>query len=81
VATTSSLRAIWSSCSPEFGIGTVLDRFRQLEPKVLHAVDGYRYGGRDVERGETISRLAWFVAFARSRAGLVDEAGSVRSSS
>ena len=43
---TASLGAIWSSCSPEFGVGSVLDRFQQIEPKVLFCVDGYRYGGK-----------------------------------
>ena len=47
---TSSLGAIWSSCSPDFGTRAVIDRFGQLEPKVLFAVDGYRYGGRDFDR-------------------------------
>ena len=47
---TSSLGAIWSSCSPDFGTRAVVDRFGQLDPKVLFAVDGYRYGGRDFER-------------------------------
>jgi len=47
---TSSLGAIWSSCSPDFGTRAVVDRFSQLDPKVLFAVDGYRYGGRDFDR-------------------------------
>ena len=47
---TSSLGAIWSSCSPDFGTRAVIDRFGQLEPKVLLTVDGYRYGGRDFDR-------------------------------
>ena len=42
----TSLGAIWSSCSPDFGAASVIDRFAQIEPKVLVAVDGYRYGGR-----------------------------------
>ena len=45
---TASLGAIWSSAAPEFGARSVVDRFAQIEPKVLLAVDGYRYGGRDV---------------------------------
>ena len=44
-AATASLGAIWSSCSPDFGASSVVDRFAQIEPKVLFAVDGYRYGG------------------------------------
>ncbi len=43
---TASLGAIWSACSPDFGTRAVLDRFTQLDPTVLVAVDGYRYGGR-----------------------------------
>jgi acetoacetyl-CoA synthetase len=42
----ASLGAIWSSCSPDFGTRAVHDRFAQLEPSVLLAVDGYRYGGK-----------------------------------
>jgi acetoacetyl-CoA synthetase len=46
----ASIGAVWSSCSPDFGIQAVVDRFAQIEPKVLLAVDGYRYGGRDHDR-------------------------------
>src|SRR5262245_19602540 len=42
---TASLGAVWSSCSPDFGPSSVVDRFAQIEPKVLFTVDGYRYGG------------------------------------
>ena len=45
----ASLGAIWSSCPPEFGPKAVLDRFAQLDPKVLITVDGYRYAGRDID--------------------------------
>jgi len=54
---TASLGAVWSSCSPDFGPASVIDRFAQIEPKVLFAVDGYRYGGKDFDRRETIARL------------------------
>ena len=54
---TASLGAIWTSCAPEFGVGAVLDRFGQVEPKVLFAVDGYRYGRHDVDRSDEIGRL------------------------
>src|SRR3954465_14484268 len=54
----ASIGAIWSSAAPEFGAPTVIDRFRQIEPKVLLAVDGYRYGGKDFDRRERISELA-----------------------
>ncbi|MBL8699343.1 MAG: acetoacetate--CoA ligase [Alphaproteobacteria bacterium] len=43
---TASLGATWSSCSPDFGVQGVLDRFGQIEPKVLIGVDGYHYGGK-----------------------------------
>jgi acetoacetyl-CoA synthetase len=53
----ASIGATWSSCAPEFGVRSVVDRFAQIEPKVLLAVDGYRYGGRDFDRSETIAAL------------------------
>jgi acetoacetyl-CoA synthetase len=55
---TASLGAVWSSCSPDFGARTVVDRFAQIEPKVLLAVDGYRYGGRDFDRREVVRGIA-----------------------
>jgi len=54
---TASLGAVWSSCSPDFGARSVVDRFAQIEPKVLLTVDGYRYGGRDFDRSELIERV------------------------
>ena len=54
---TTSIGAIWSSSSPDMGPVSVLDRFRQIEPKVLFAVDGYRYGGKDFDRRETVREL------------------------
>jgi acetoacetyl-CoA synthetase len=53
----ASIGAIWSSCSPDFGPGSVVDRFAQIEPKVLIAVDGYSYGGKDFDRMETVAGL------------------------
>jgi acetoacetyl-CoA synthetase len=53
----ASIGAVWSSCSPDFGPASVIDRFAQIEPKVLFAVDGYRYGGKDFDRRETIAAL------------------------
>jgi acetoacetyl-CoA synthetase len=47
---TASIGAIWSSAAPEFGARSVIDRFSQIEPKVLLAVDGYRHGGKDFDR-------------------------------
>ncbi|MEU3310805.1 acetoacetate--CoA ligase [Nocardiopsis sp. NPDC006832] len=53
----ASLGAIWSSCSPDFGVRSVIDRFAQIEPKVLLAVDGYRYGGKDFDRRSVVEEL------------------------
>ncbi len=53
----ASLGAIWSSSSPDFGAGSVVDRFKQIEPKVLFAVDGYRYGGKDYDRTDVVAKL------------------------
>jgi acetoacetyl-CoA synthetase len=53
----ASIGATWSCCSPDFGIRSVVDRFAQIEPKVLFAADGYRYGGKDFDRREAIARL------------------------
>jgi acetoacetyl-CoA synthetase len=52
-----SLGAIWSCCPPEFGAPSVRDRFAQLAPKLLIAVDGYRYNGKSYPRLDTIARL------------------------
>jgi acetoacetyl-CoA synthetase len=46
---TASLGAIWSSCSPDFGVQGVLDRFGQIEPKVLFCADGYLYAGKEFD--------------------------------
>jgi len=46
---TSSIGAIWSSCSPDFGIKGVLDRFQQIEPKLIFAADGYLYNGKTID--------------------------------
>jgi acetoacetyl-CoA synthetase len=53
----ASIGAIWSSCSPDFGAQSVVDRFAQIEPKVLMTVDGYRYGGKDFGKLDTAARL------------------------
>ena len=54
---TCSLGAIWSSCSPDFGAKSVIDRFQQIEPKVLIAVDGYQYNGKPFDKSDTIADL------------------------
>ncbi len=53
----ASLGAVWSSASPDFGAGSVVDRFKQIGPKVLLACDGYRYGGKDFDRTDVVARL------------------------
>jgi acetoacetyl-CoA synthetase len=51
----ASIGAIWSSAAPEFGARSVIDRFAQIEPKVLLAVDGYRHGGKDFDRRDVVA--------------------------
>jgi acetoacetyl-CoA synthetase len=53
----SSIGAIWSSAAPEFGARSVIDRFAQIEPKVLLAVDGYRHGGKDFDRTAVVQGI------------------------
>ena len=53
----ASIGAVWSSCSPDFGVDAVVDRFSQIEPKVLFAVDGYSYGGNPFPRLDTVREL------------------------
>ncbi len=54
----ASIGAVWSSAAPEFGARSVIDRFAQIEPKVLLAIDGYRYGGRDFDRRDVVAGIA-----------------------
>ena len=54
----ASIGAVWSSCSPDFGARSVVDRFAQIEPKVLLAVDGYRYNGKDFDRRDVVAGIA-----------------------
>jgi acetoacetyl-CoA synthetase len=53
----ASIGAIWSSCSPDFGVRAVVDRFSQIDPRVLIAVDGYRYGGLDFDRTGQVEEI------------------------
>ncbi len=71
----ASVGAIWSSCSPDFGARSVIDRFAQIEPKVLIAVDGYRYNGRDFDRSETVAEVAAAVGGRLVRLGHLDGSG------
>ena len=54
----ASLGALWSSCSPDFGVGAVLDRFGQIRPRVLFATDGYFYNGKTIDCRPTLARVA-----------------------
>lgn len=53
----ASIGAVWSSCSPDMGTASVVDRFRQIEPKVLFAVDGYQYNGKPFDRRSVVHEL------------------------
>jgi acetoacetyl-CoA synthetase len=53
----ASIGAVWSACSPDFGAESVIERFRQIEPKVLIAVDGYAYAGKPHDRRAVVARL------------------------
>jgi acetoacetyl-CoA synthetase len=51
---TAALGAVWSSASPDFGVDGVVDRFGQIEPKVLFVVDGYRYAGKEIDISDRV---------------------------
>jgi acetoacetyl-CoA synthetase len=53
----ASIGAVWSSCSPDFGMRSIIDRFRQIEPQALFATDGYQYGGKPFDRRSVVSDL------------------------
>ncbi|WP_371614849.1 acetoacetate--CoA ligase [Streptomyces sp. NBC_00454] len=54
---TAAVGGVWTSCAPDFGARSVLDRFQQVEPVVLFTVDGYRYGGKEHDRRDTVAEL------------------------
>src|SRR5204863_4352001 len=54
---TASLGAVWSCCAPDFGPGATLDRLAQIDPTVLIAVDGYRFGGRWFDRRPVVEEV------------------------
>lgn len=54
---TVAIGAVWSSAAPEFGVKTVIDRFSQIKPKLIFAADGYRFGGKDFDRGAQIRQI------------------------
>jgi acetoacetyl-CoA synthetase len=72
---TASLGAIWSSAAPEFGARSVCDRFGQIEPKLLLAIDGYRYGGRDFDRRAAVDAIAEEIGAPVVRLGYLDGSG------
>jgi len=53
----SSLGGVWSSCSPDFGVSSVIDRFAQVEPKVFITADGYQYGGKSFDKTEVVTEV------------------------
>ena len=58
VLAAASIGAVWSSCSPDFGVQGVLDRFGQIEPKVLVACDGYYYNGKAIDTADKLAEVA-----------------------
>lgn len=54
---TNAIGAVWSSCSPDFGTSSIVDRFQQIEPKILITADGYTYGGKSIDKTEAIYEL------------------------
>jgi acetoacetyl-CoA synthetase len=72
----AGLGAVWSSCSPDFGARSVVDRFAQIEPKVLLAVDGYRYGGRDFDRAAVVDEIHAEVGGALVLLGYLNDGGA-----
>ena len=72
---TASIGAVWSSCSPDFGARSVIDRFAQIEPKVLLAVDGYRYNGKDFDRADTVAGIHGEVGGELVTLGYLDGSG------
>lgn len=54
---TNAVGAVWSSCSPDFGTSSIIDRFQQIEPKLLFAVDGYTYNGKPIDKIDAFREL------------------------
>jgi acetoacetyl-CoA synthetase len=73
----ASIGAVWSSAAPEFGARSVIDRFSQVAPKVLLAVDGYRYGGKDFDRSAIVEAISGAVPSVERvvRFGYLDGSG------
>ena len=67
---TASIGALWSSCSPDFGINGVMDRFGQIEPKVLFSADGYFYNGKICDSLQRLAEIAGRIdSIERGRGG------------
>ena len=64
---TASLGAVWSSCSPDFGVQGVLDRFGQIEPKVLFCADGYHYNGKTLDSRPRVAEFTAAAALASKK--------------
>ena len=80
---TTSIGAVWSSCSPDFGVSGVLDRFGQIQPRVLIVADGYRYNGREIDCLGRVREIADRIpeierVVVVPYAGSASEIGSVR---
>lgn len=71
----ASIGAIWSSAAPEFGARSVVDRFAQIEPKVMLAIDGYRYAGKDFDRRDVVDGIASEIGARVVRFGYLDGSG------
>jgi acetoacetyl-CoA synthetase len=86
VLASASLGAIWSSAAPEFGVKSVLDRFQQIEPRVLLACDGYVYGGKRFDRTAELREIMAALpsleqVFVLGDAARVGQAGAVTAAS
>ena len=66
----ASLGAVWSSCAPEFGVRSVVDRFKQIEPTVLIAVDGYHYGEKLIDRRDEVAAITAALPQLRHTVGI-----------
>lgn len=62
---TTAIGATWSSAAPEFGAQTVIDRFSQIEPALVFATNGYRYGGKDFDRIDDLQKITYALPSAR----------------
>jgi acetoacetyl-CoA synthetase len=74
---TASIGAVWSSCSPDFGERSVVDRFAQIEPTVLIAVDGYRYNGKDYDRRDVLTKVTAALPSLKAVVGVRGASGTI----